>query len=53
MSDECIVKEETLTDMADAIREGFNITDKITADVMPNYIRLLGAPSYVKTEAFL
>ena len=51
MSDECIVKEETLTDMADAIREGFNITDKMTADVMPNYIRLLGAPSYVKTEA--
>ena len=51
MSDECIIQEETLTDMADAIREGFDITDKITADIMPNYIRLLSAPSYVKTEA--
>lgn len=46
-----LIQEETMIDIADATREVSGISDLMTADVVPNYIRLLSAPSYVKTEA--
>lgn len=47
MADVYIIKKETLTDIADAIREVSNITDTITATAMPDYIALLTDPASV------